>query len=99
MGRKIVYTQDKDIDGPLSKTTVNSVIEGFTSIFNNSKKKSSIAGFELNGGEGLTKGATALWEAFTKQCRDRGMDAEYNSKPDLLTIRDNLRSRVNNKNR
>lgn len=66
MSRKRIIGQDKDYDGPLSKTTVENVIRKFKNVYEdeNSKPGKPIAGFELNGGERMTKGGQEAWDAF-----------------------------------
>lgn len=91
--RKQIIGQDKDINGPLSKTTVSNVISKFMKYYEN-HQGDNICGFELNGGERMTPGAEKEWDAFGDWCKGKGMDAEYNSNPDLSTIHNSLRSIV-----
>ncbi len=60
---------------------------------------SPIAGFELNGGECMTRGGKAAWEKFVEWAKGKGMDAEYNNKEDLDTIKNRLTNRAKNKNK
>ena len=91
--RKQIIGQDKDINGPLSKTIVDNVISKFMN-YHGSHQDDNIGGFELNGGERMTSGAEKAWNTFKDWCKDNGMDAEYNSNSDLSTIHNRLRSIV-----
>ena len=93
--RKQIIGQDKDINGPLSKTIVGNVIFKFMNYFNN-HPDDNIGGFELNGGEKMTPGAKQEWDSFRSWCQDKKMDAEYNSNSDLETIQNKLRNKVKN---
>ena len=84
--RKLIIGQDKDINGPLSKTIVSNVISKFLNYYN-SHQDDNIGGFELNG-------AKQVWDAFAEGCREKGMDAEYNSNSDLSLIHNGLKSIV-----
>ena len=89
--RKLIIGQDKDINGPLSRTTVSNVISKFQNYYDG-HLGDNIGGFELNGGDGMTFDAKQVWDAFVDRCREHGMDAEYNSNSDLLIIRNELKS-------
>lgn len=94
-----VLGQDKDINGRLSKQTVKTTIGKFKEQYADRYENPNqpIIGFELNGGSGMTEGAYHLWEEFCEWCRERNLDAVYNSISDLLMIKNNLRNQVDNK--
>lgn len=91
--RKIIIGQDKDINGPLSRTIVSNVVSKFQNYYD-SHQGDNIGGFELNGGDRMTSGAKQVWDAFADKCREQGMDAEYNSNSDLSIIHNGLKSIV-----
>ena len=93
--RKQIIGQDKDISGPLSKTIVNNVISKFQNYYD-SHPGDNIGGFELNGGDKMTSGAQQAWNGFESWCKERGIDAEYNSNSDLSTMHNSLKSIVKN---
>lgn len=95
--RKTILGQDKDYSSPLSQTVVESVTNKFKSKYENSD--SPIAGFELNGGERMTRGGQNVWDKFVEWARAKGMDAEYNNNEDLNNIKNRLTNRVKNKNK
>ena len=94
--RKIIISQDKDISGKLPKASVADVVSKFKELEYNISDPNNypIQGFELNGGDGMTKGGKKSWDEFTKWCDERNLQCEYNSNADLLKIRDKLRNRV-----
>ncbi len=95
--RKTILGQDKDYSGPLSQPVVQGVTEKFKSRYEDSDSK--IAGFELNGGERMTKGGQQVWDEFKDWAQDNGMDAEYNNNDDLNTMKNRLTNRVRNRNK
>ena len=95
--RKIILGQDKDIKGPMGQPVVQNVTEKFKKRYEDST--SNVGGFELNGGERMTRGAKTVWEEFTAWAKERNMDAEYNNNDDLNTIKTRLTNKVKNKNK
>lgn len=97
--RSRVLGQDKDIEGKLTKPTVKSTIGKFKEQYADrcENPNQPIVGFELNGGDGMTKGASEAWEEFKGWCEQRNLDAEYNSNNDLSIMKNTLRNRVDNK--
>lgn len=94
-----ILGQDKDITGKLSKTTVKNAIGKFKEQYADrcDNPTQPIAGFELNGGVGMTKGGQDEWEKFKKWCDEKKLKAEYNTNDELYAIRNILRCRVDNK--
>ena len=101
MSRKRIIGQDKDYDGPLSKTTVENVVSKFMNIYNEEQSKpgKQISGFELNGGERMTKGGQTAWDGFKDWAAKNNMDAEYNTKQDISFMENTLRNKLKNKNK
>lgn len=99
--RTRVFSQDKDISGKLSKPTVKNVVFKFKEQYADRKDNTDnpISGFELNGGEGMTKGAKEEWEEFDEWCQSKNMKSIYNTKDELFDVRNRLRNRVDNKNK
>jgi hypothetical protein len=95
--RKTIFGQDKDYSGPLSQPVVKNVTEKFKQRYEDSD--GNVGGFELNGGERMTKGAQEVWDQFKLWANDNNMDAEYNNNDDLETMKNRLTNRVKNKNR
>jgi cytochrome c556 len=97
--RQRILGQDKDITGKLSKTTVKSAIGKFKEQYADrcDNPTQPIAGFELNGGTGMTKGGQEEWNNFQKWCDEKNLHAEYNSNDDLSKMKTILRNRVENK--
>ena len=91
-----VISQDKDINGKLSKASVDSAVSKFKEIQLGLKESSDcpLAGLELNGGDGMTRGAKESWEKFTGWCQEKKLDCEYNSNADLDKILNNLTMNV-----
>ena len=91
-----VISQDKDLSGKLSKASVNNAVSKFEEIQLGLREPSDcpLAGFELNGGEGMTRGAKETWDKFTSRCKAKGLDCEYNSNADLDKILNNLNLNV-----
>lgn len=94
-----ILGQDKDITGKLSKTTVKNAIGKFKEQYADrcDNPTQPIAGFELNGGNGMTKGGQYEWDQFLMWCQDKNLQAEYNTNDELNVIRETLRCRVDNK--
>ncbi len=98
--RAIVLGQDKDYKGKLSKPVVENVIEGFKENIEgleNAGKK--VAGCELNGGKGMTKGAQEAWDDFSEEMDNNDKFAIYNTNEEINKIRETLRNRNKNKNK
>lgn len=93
--RKRVISQDKDNKGNLGKTTVKNVVSKFKEQYLGLKDSDDtpLAGFELNGGTGMTKKSQEVWDEFGEWCLERNLDFEYNTRDELLIIRENLRNR------
>lgn len=101
MSRKRIIGQDKDYDGPLSKTTVENVVSKFMDVYDDesSKPGKPIAGFELNGGERLTKGGQKAWDDFRDWASENDMDAEYNTRDEVNSMKNTLWNRLKNRNK
>ena len=101
MKKGVVIIQDKDYNSKLPTIEVKKVIARFkelnTDFENHPTRK--VIGFELNGGDGMTKTGIEEWECFQDWCHNRNLDAEYNTNDDVVIIRDELRYRESNKNK
>lgn len=99
--RKRVLSQDKDNTGRLGKATVKNAVSKFKEqqLGLKDSDESPLVGFELNGGEGMTDEGKKVWDDFSNWCKERNLDLEYNTKEELLRIRDVLRNREENHNR
>ena len=96
--KNVVYGQDKDTEGKLPKRTMEGIGTKFKRTYNDYQYDTrNIGGFEVNGGDGMTKGALSLWDEFVKWCESRDMIAIYNTNGDVENIKLNLRNRVENK--
>ena len=96
---KRVIGQDKNYSGKLSKPVVEDAVNKSKILYQDRVYSSSeLAGFELNGGIGMTSGASDVWSAFERWCEDRNLIDIYNTKEDMETIKINLRNRIDNKN-
>ena len=97
--RNRIISQDKANKGNLGKATVKNVISKFKEQYLGLKDsdETPLIGFELNGGSGMTKNGKKEWDDFKEWCIERNLDAEYNTKEELLLIRDKLRNRNKNK--
>lgn len=100
MKRKRILSQDKDNKGKLGKATVRNVVSKFKEQYLGIKDSidSPLAGFELNGGDGMTQGGQMIWDEFSGWCEERNLDCEYNTREELQAICNTLRVRVKNKN-
>lgn len=96
---KRILGQDKDVSGKLSKTTVKSSIGKFKEQYADrcDNPTQPIAGFELNGGTGMTKGGQDEWKQFLVWCEEKHLQAVYNTMSDLHLIKNKLRNTVDNK--
>lgn len=94
-----ILGQDKDINGKLGKPIVEDAVGKFKEQHadRHENKNQPIVGFELNGGDGMTRGARAVWDIFCDWCREKQLEAEYNSNEDLKEIKIKLRNSVDNK--
>lgn len=97
--RMRILGQDKDIDGKLGKATVTDSVGKFKEQYadRHENPNQPIAGFELNGGTGMTKGGKEEWKRFEDWCNEKGLEAMYNTNDELKNIKTNLRNRVDNK--
>ncbi|EGR2715004.1 hypothetical protein DUG80_24390 [Vibrio parahaemolyticus] len=96
----VVYGQDKNYKGKLPTKELKKAINKLKQRYqDHSDDTTEVIGFEINGSEGLTKTGTETMNEFKNWCTERGMDAEYNSNEDLEAIKQNLRNRVDNRNR
>ncbi|MGB5122382.1 MAG: hypothetical protein WBO13_15445 [Vibrio fluvialis] len=96
----VVYGQDKNYTGKLPTKELNKAINKLKKRYqDHSDDTTVVIGFEVNGGEGLTKSGNELMNEFKGWCKEKGMDAEYNSNDDLKAIKLNLRNRVDNQNK
>ena len=96
----VIYGQDKNYKGKLPTKELVSAIKKLKKRYqDHSDETTEVIGFEVNGGEGLTKTGKEKMKEFQEWSREKGMDAEYNSNNDLETIKQTLRNRVDNKNK
>jgi hypothetical protein len=96
----LIYGQDKNYKGKLpAKELVKTINKLKKRYQDHSDDTTQVIGFDINGGEGLTKTGTEIMNDFKKWCNEKGMDAEYNSNDDLEKLKQNLRNRVDNKNK
>lgn len=95
----VVYGQDKNYTGKLPTKELQKTINKLKKRYqDHSDDTTYVIGFEINGSEGLTKSGNEEMEKFKDWCKEKGMDAEYNSNDDLKALKLNLRNRVDNKN-
>ncbi|EGR0065755.1 hypothetical protein NB550_22090 [Vibrio parahaemolyticus] len=95
----VIYGQDKNYKGKLPTKELGKAINKLKKRYqDHSDDTTEVIGFEVNGGEGLTKTGYEEMEKFKKWAENKGMDAEYNSNEDLDKMKNNLRNRVDNKN-
>lgn len=99
--RERILGQDKDINGKLGKSTVKDAVGKFKEQYadRHENPNQPIVGFELNGGDGMTRGAKAVWNDFHDWCKEKQLEVEYNSNEDLEKIKTELRNRVDNDNK
>jgi len=97
--KKIILGQDKNYSGKLPTRELKSAINKLKEQYQEREESINITGFEINGGVGLTKSGYEEMGKFQKWARDKGNDAEYNSKSDLDRMTQILRNRVDNKNK
>lgn len=96
----IIYGQDKNYSGKLPTKELSKAINKLKKRYHDhSDDNTEVKGFEINGGQGLTKSGNTLMKNFKSWANEQGMDAEYNSSDDLERITQNLRNRNDNKNR
>lgn len=96
----VVLGQDKNYNGKLPTKELEKAINKLKMRYqDHSDDTTEVKGFEINGGEGLTKSGHDKINEFKEWAKEKGMDAEYNSNSDLENIRNTLRNRVDNKNR
>lgn len=99
MGNKIIIGQDKNYKGKLGKQVVQDIVNKLKILYQDRVYPSNeLAGFEVNGGTGMTSGACEVWNEFEEWCDNRGLFAIYNTKEDMETIKINLRNKIDNKN-
>lgn len=95
----VVYGQDKNYNGKLpTKELVKAINKLKKRYQDHSDDTTTVIGFEINGGEGLTSTGSVVMTEFQEWSREKGMDAEYNSNDDLRDIKQRLRNNVDNKN-
>ncbi len=100
MGKKgIILGQDKNYKGKLPTKELKSAINKLKEQYQERDESINIIGFEINGGTGLTKTGYEEIKKFQEWAKNKGMDAEYNSKFDLDKMTQILRNRVDNKNK
>lgn len=96
----VVYGQDKNYKGKLPTKELEKAINKLKKRYqDHSDDTTDVIGFEINGGEGLTETGNKKMEDFKEWAKNKGMDAEYNSSEDLERMKNNLRNRVDNKNK
>ena len=101
MKKGVVIIQDKNYSSKLPTKEVQKVIARFKELYSDFENHPTrdVIGFELNGGEGMTRPGVAEWNEFENWCNNRGLDCEYNTDEDIVTIRDVLRYRESIKNK
>lgn len=97
--KNIILGQDKNYKGKLPTKELRSAINKLKEQYQERKESINILGFEINGGQGLTKSGQEEMNSFKQWAKDKRMDAEYNSKSDLDKMTQVLRNRVDNKNK
>ena len=95
----IILGQDKNYSGKLPTKELKSAINKLKEQYQEREESINIIGFEINGGIGLTKTGQEVMTKFRAWAKEKGMDAEYNSKSDLEKMTQILRNRVDNKNK
>lgn len=98
--RKRILSQDKDNKGRLGPKTVKNAVSKFKEqqLGLKDSDDSPLAGFELNGGDGMTEAGQAVWDEFEEWCEQRDLDCEYNTRDDLVKMRNILRNNIENEN-
>ncbi|WP_320034370.1 hypothetical protein [Halarcobacter sp.] len=96
----LVLGQDKNYTGKLPTKELEKAINKLKVRYqDHSDDTKEVIGFEINGGEGLTKSGLKKMDEFKEWAKKKGMDAEYNSNRDLEIITKILRNRISNKNK
>ncbi len=93
--RNQLFGQSKDIDGKLSAQTVREVINDFKARYDN--HQSTTVGFELIGGDGMTRSASREWDKFEDWCKNNNLKCDYGTKKEEEDLRDVLRNRTANR--
>ena len=90
-----VISQAKDLK-TLSKASVKSSIAKFKEQYLGLKDSddSPLIGFELNGGNRMTKEGQEIWNEFEEWCDERNLQCEYNTNADLEIMLEILYDRV-----
>jgi len=96
----VILGQDKNYKGKLPtkelEKAINKLKVRLQDHFDDSTK---VLGFEINGGDDLTKPGHKKMDEFKKWAKEKNLDAEYNSNSDLKKLTQVLRNRVDNKNK
>ena len=91
----VILGQDKNYKGKIPTKVVN---EAITKLKKRTQEhfddNTIIGGFEINGGEGLTKTGYQAIEEFDSWAIKNNMRAVYNSKSDMEQMKENLRIKV-----
>ena len=95
--RDQIFGQSKDIDGKLGVQTVREVIDDFKARYDN--HQSTTVGFELIGGDGMTKPAAREWNKFEDWCEKEQLQCDYSTREETESIRDELINRTANKHK
>lgn len=94
---KVILGQDKNYEGKLGKRDMEEIVGKFKkAIRERTYDKRGIGGFEINGGDGLTRGGQEVYDTFQKEQQKLGRDVEYNTRNEMLKIRDTLRNKNKN---
>lgn len=95
----VILGQDKNYTGKLPTKELEKAINKLKVRYQeHSDDSKTVLGFEINGGDDLTKPGHEKMKEFQAWANKKGLDAEYNSNSDLQKITQVLRNRVDNKN-
>ncbi len=95
----VILGQDKNYTGKLPTKELEKAINKLKVRYQDHSDDSKIVlGFEINGGDDLTKPGHKKMDEFKTWAKKNGLDAEYNSNSDLQKITLELRNRVDNQN-
>lgn len=98
--KDIVLGQDKNYSGKIPTKELESAINKLKLQYQEHYDDTTkVIGFEINGGTGLTKKGNDKINEFKDWAKEKGLDAEYNSNSDLDKMKNELRNRVDNKNK
>ena len=100
MARGTVLAQNKDYRGKLSKPVMDKILDDFN---NNTKelesKGKSVKCYQINGGDGLTKGAQESFDNFSNEVGKNGKFSIYLTNEQVNKLNNSLNNKVSNKNK